>query len=317
MTRPTQNVYTGTAGIGPRTSAAGTTTATFPKPPAPGTGTTAPVPSFNPTQQSALDLLTATLNSWGLGALIGDLKNLIVAGDSNPDTLSLALSQTQAYKDRFAGNAARVARGLPELTPAQYIATEEQYANILQSYGLPKGFYDQHSDFTNFIGGDISPAELQARAQVAHDQYLNAPDDVKNLWSQYFGTKGDAIAAILDPNTATQIIQDRGQQVGIGGAAIQQGFNVSQSRAQQFQQAGVTLAGAQKAYAQIAQMAPTDQQIAQRFGTTFDQANEENSLLLNAAPDAQKRQVLYDSEQALFKGGSGADQNSLGVSQSY
>jgi hypothetical protein len=152
---------------------------------------------------------------------------------------------------------------------------------------------------------------------VAHDQYTAAPPETRALWEKYFGTKGDAIASILDPTVATQVIQDRGTQVAIGGAAAQQGFGVSQARAQQFQQNGVTLAGAQKAYSQIAQSLTTDQSIAQRFGTTFDQSQEENDLLLGKGDAAVKRATLYDSEKALFKGGSGATGTDLGVSQSY
>jgi hypothetical protein len=272
--------------------------------------------AWTSTDQNALDLLTQTLNSWGLGSLVKDLKGFIVSGDTSPDTLTLKLQQTDAYKQRFAGNEQRKALGLPELSPAQYIATEEQYYNILQSYGLPRGFYDKHTDFVDFIGKDISPAELDARAKIAHDQYMAAPETTKALWSQYFGGKGDAIAAILDPTVATQVIQDRSTQVGIGGAAAAQGLGVDQARAQQFQQGGVTIDGARKAYAQIAQSMPVDSQIAQRFGNqAFGQKQEEDSLLLNDATATQQRQSLYGAEEALFKGHGGADANSLGVSQ--
>lgn len=319
--------HTGTHATAPPPRPGGTTgpgsaTHTTPHP----VGTPAPKPPTPPKpvstglsagQQSVYDLMASTLASWGLTSLGAALKNLILKGDTAPDTLALALSQTAEYKQRFAGNAERVKNGLSELNPAQYIAMEEQYTNVLQAYGLPKGFYDSHSDFTNFIGKGISAAELQTRAQVAHDQYEAAPQATKALWSQYFGSKGDAIAAILDPDVATQVIQDRGSQVAIGGAAAQSGFGINQKRAQQFQQAGVTLSGAQKAYSQIAQSIGTDQNIAHRFGTTFDQSQEENDLLLGQGDAAVKRATLYDEEKSLFKGGGGATSEGLGVSQSY
>ena len=279
-----------------------------------GGGTT---PALTPDQSNAFALMSDTLTQWGLASLIPDLRNLIVQGDTNSDTLSLALSQTQAYKERFAGNEIRQQKGLPALTPAQYIATEEQYRNAMQAYGLPSGYFDKPQDFTNLIGNDVSPSEVAERAQVAHDQYLAAPDDWKSLWKSYGFTDGDAIASILDPNVGTQIIKDRAGQVAIGGAAADQGFAVSQQRAQQFQQQGVTLAGAQKAYAQIAQSLPTDSAIAQRFGTQFGQTQEENDLLLNSSTAAQTRNTLYHSEEALFKGTASADSNALGVSQAH
>lgn len=278
---------------------------------------TSPTINLDTTQQDAMSLMTQMLQSWGLGSLLPDLKQLIINGDTNSDTLSLALSQTQAYKQRFAANDIRVANGLPALSPAQYIATEEQYRNILQSYGLPAGFYDTPQDFTDFIAKDISPTEMDARAKIAHDQYVAAPDATKALWQSYGFSKGDAVAAILDPDVATSIIQDRAQQVAIGGAAAAQGFTVNQPRAQQFQQAGVTLSQAQQAYSQLSQSFGTDQQIAQRFGTTFDQTQEENSLLLNQGDAINKRQTLYDEEKSLFQGHGGADANTLGVSQEH
>jgi hypothetical protein len=272
-------------------------------------------PTLNQAQQGAYDLLASTLKSWGLGTLLPDLKGFILGGDTSPDTLSLKLSQTTAYKQRFAGNEERRKNGLPELNPAQYIGLEEQYSNVLRSYGLPAGFYDSHKDFTDFIGKDISPSEIQTRAQIAHDQYQAAPSYMRELWGQYFGGKGDAIAAILDPDTATSVIQDRAKQVGIGAAGAQYGFGVSANRAQQFAQSGVTLQGAQQAYRQIAAIHGQDQAIAQRFGQQFSQQTEENDLLLGDPAAAQKRRSLYGSEEALFQGRSGVDANTLGVSQ--
>jgi len=97
--------------------------------------------TLNKTESDIYALMSATLNAWGLSSLVASLKGFIIQGDTNADTLSLALSQTDAYKTRFAGNAIRVKNGMSELTPAQYLATEEQYRNTLQAWGLPRGFY--------------------------------------------------------------------------------------------------------------------------------------------------------------------------------
>lgn len=266
-------------------------------------------------QQNAFDLLTSQLQAWGLSSLQGDLRNLIVNGDTAADTLTLALSDTAAYKQRFAGNAIRVANGLQALTPAQYVATETQYRDILSSYGLPPGFYDSAQDLNDFIGKDISPSELDTRAKIAHDQYEAAPAEMKDMWNQYYGTKGDAIAAILDPNTAVATIQDRATQVQIGTSAAQNGLHVGQVRASQLQEAGVTAAQAQAGYGQIAQALPTDQAIANRFGTTFGQTDEENDVFLKQAAPGLARQTMYNEEEGLFKGHAGAKDTSLAVDQ--
>lgn len=265
---------------------------------------------------SASDMLKQTLIAWGLSSLLPHLQDYLKQGyDSN--TINLALQDTKEWKTRFAGNEQRKAAGLSVLSPAQYISMEEGYRNVMQSYGLPAGFYDKHDDFNNFIGKDISVNELQSRVQVAHDTFLNAPPEYQQMWHQYFGGTGDAIASILDPNVGTQVIADRAQQAQIGGTAKQNGFDVTAARAAQFQQHGTTVAQAQKAYSQIAQSLPTDQTIANRFGSTFNQTQEENDLLLGDAKAATQRQSMYSSENALFGGRPGADVNSGAVSQSY
>lgn len=267
-------------------------------------------------QQSVFDLMSQTLASWGLGTLAADLKKFIVAGDSAPDTLALALSQTAAYKQRFVGNDARQKAGLPALTPAQYIATEEQYNNLLRQYGTPAGFYDTPSDFTNFIANDVSPTELESRLKDAQSTFMNAPQEYKDAWRSYYGlTDGDAIASLLDPTHASvQDIHNQAQAVAIGGTAAQQGLGINRQRAEQFQQQGVTLQQAQQAYQSIAQNLSTDQAIAGRFGQTFGQTQEENDLLLGQGDATAQRRALYGAEQGLFGGHSGADQSSLASS---
>jgi hypothetical protein len=48
------------------------------------------------------------------------------------------LRGTDAYKKRFAANAARIAKGLGALSEAEYIGLEDQYQNIMRNYGLPQ-----------------------------------------------------------------------------------------------------------------------------------------------------------------------------------
>jgi hypothetical protein len=278
----------------------------------------ATAPTAQPT--SAADLLTNTLKEWGLSTLLPYVKDYLNKGYDST-TVNLYLQDTPQWKQRFAGNEIRKEKGLPVLSPAEYIGAEEQYSNVLKSYGLPKGFYDNHTDFVNFIGNDVSPTEVSERAKVAHDQYVAAPPEQKALWNQYYGP-GDAIAGILDPNVATQVIKDRAAAVGIGGAAATQGIAVSGARAASLAQHQVTLAQAQNAYQQVAQYGQTDQAIGQRFGVQPDgtaaygsTTEEENRLLLGNGAEAAKATVANASERGLFTGHPGATQQSIGVSQ--
>lgn len=275
-------------------------------------------PKLNHQQQSIWDFMDSLLKSWGIPQLGNDLKKIITEGMTTQNEITLALSQTHAYKVRFAGNELRAKKGLAQLLPAQYIQLENSYRDVLRAYGMPQGFYDQHKDFEQLIGNDISPSELQTRAQIAHDQYMAAPDYVKNLWNQYFGTKGDAIASILDPKRAMSVIQDRANMVAMGGAAHQSGFgNLNAQDARRLVQAGVTTTQGESGFANIADTMNTDQEIAKRFGTHFGKEAEIGSTFGLDPNAVQKRKTLYDEEQGLFAGQSVSNPNAFGVSQSY
>jgi hypothetical protein len=274
---------------------------------------------LNSGQQSAYDLMNDTLKKWGLGSLSGDLRKLIVSGDTNPDTLSLALAQTDAYKKRFAGNAARVKAGLSELSPAEYIGLEGQYKQILSQFGIPKGFYDSQAETDAWIAGDVSPSEMADRAKAVSDLVFNSPKEAMQAWNQYYGGgTGGAIAGILDPTKAEPLVLQHATAAGIGGQALTQGLTLGKNRAEEFAQNGVTIDSARQAYAQIAGRLSTDQTLSGRFGQTFGQTEEENATLLGSGADLQKQAALYSMESGEFGGrAGGATEGSVSVSDSY
>lgn len=286
----------------------------------PVTSTAPSLPSAQLTtdQSGAYALMMQTLASWGLTALAPDLKNFIINGDSSPDTLALDLSQTAAYKQRFSANAARVKAGLRELTPAEYIANEEQYRNILTQYGMPKGFYDTTSDLDKWIAGDVSPAELQDRVQAAADLVYNSPPEAQQAWNQFYGGgQGGAIAAILDPAKAAPLVEQQVAAAQIGGAALAAGFKANAGSAQKYASEGVTLAQARSAYSQIAQRMPTDQSVGARFGMQMGQQQEEAATFEGDASALRNQHTLYAEEQSLFGGHGGGTVNTGDKGQNF
>lgn len=270
----------------------------------------------DPTTQSALDLLKSTLHSWGLDSLYTDATNFVTQGYS-ADEITLRLADTDAYKTRFAGNAAREAKGLAVLSPAAYIGLEDSYSDIMRQYGLPAGFYDSKAESDNFIGNDVSATELDSRVQLAQSTYLSADNATKSFWQTSGLSGGDAIASILDPTAALPLVTQKATAATIGGAAANQGVTTTGDRAMQFAQAGVTLADAKKAYQDIATNQATQAQVAQRFGTSFGQTDFENADLLGDAAASSKQSTVNAEEVGLFGGHAGADAASLSVSGSY
>jgi len=266
-----------------------------------------------PAQTSAIAWFRSLLSSWGIAELVPDAQKLILQG-LGADAVTLQLQETDAYKKRFAGNEIRRKKGLAVLSPAEYVANETSYAQVLRQFGLPKGFYDSRDDYTKWIAADVSPAELAERATEAQDLFFTGPEENRRWWLENIGgTVGEAIAGILDPAVAEPLVKRRVAAARIGGGALGQGLAVGQAQAEYFAGQGVTAAQARAGYTDIAQALPVDQAIAQRFGTSIGQAEEEAAVFggAGAADAEEKKRRLAASEAGLFGGRPGADSSSL------
>lgn len=268
----------------------------------------------SPTQQSASALLRDMLTQWGIGELYKDAFSLIKQGlDEN--AVLIQLQNTDAYKKRFAGNELRRKAGLSVLSPAEYVATETSYKDVLRQNGLPAGFYDKSDDLTKFIANDVSPQELSQRAETAQRMWLSGNEDYKSVWRDYYGlSDGDAIASILDPKTALPIIQQKMTATQIGAAAQRQGLDVDKARSEFLTAQGIDEAAAQKGYAAVGAELSDTSNIAQRFGQSFTQTDAENADLLGLASAQRKKKDLFNSEASLFAQSSGSQSSSLSKS---
>lgn len=265
----------------------------------------------SPINPSARDILVNTLREWGLAELTGDLDRLIKDGLDAP-AVQLRLSETDAYKRRFAGNDERKKKGLPVLSPAEYIAAETSYKTVLRSYGLPASFYDSQDDFHQFIGNDVSPDELNDRAGIAQQVWLSNDAPTRDAWRSFYGlSDGAAIASILDPDRALPVVQRMANAARFGGLATSQGLEADRGRLEQYADTGVSADTVAGAFSKIAQTQGADDRIAQRFGTTLSQAEKEAELIKGDATAANKRERLYRDETALFQGRGGADTGAL------
>jgi len=139
---------------------------------------------------------------------------------NNPDALIFSLREQQAYKTRFAGNKARADKGLSELDPGSYIALEDNYRRLMQSNGLPPGFYDQTDDFTKLIEGDVSAQELQDRVQNGFRAVQDADPEVKRQMQELYNVNEAGLAAyFLDPTKAAPILTRQAEAAKISARA--------------------------------------------------------------------------------------------------
>lgn len=270
-------------------------------------------------QRDAYAMLSDLFTGYGLGSLAPKIYDYVKQG-YGADVISLLLQDTAEYKARFAGNEARRKAGLAVLTPAQYLATEAAYRQILSSAGLPKGFYDSPSDYTNWIAGDVSPTEIKDRVDKAV-AVSNGNPELKQAMKQMYGVSdGDIAAYFLDQSTAAPILAQREQAAEIAAAALARGFAVG-SNAERFAAQGITTSQAQQGYGIAQQEFNPLQQIANRFGEQWTQGEAELSVFAQgqaqqpggeAASDKARR--LASQERAMFSGRGGIGSTSLGSS---
>lgn len=252
----------------------------------------------------AYELLTRMLNDWGITDLGSTVQEILVEGYS-PDVAELRLRDTPQYKTRFKANDDRIRKGLPALSPAEYIATERAYISTAREFGLPEGFYDQQSDFEKWLSTDVSPAEFRERAQAASQAYIQASDDVKQQWTDLYGlTPGDAVASFLDQNRAVDLLRKRAQATNIAAEAqraFEGQYQITSQRAEQLADAGVSTGQAQKAYREVASRSDRDAFLGRLSGQDFTRGEAEDELLLDDAKAATERGKIYDAEKGRFQ----------------
>jgi hypothetical protein len=272
-------------------------------------------------RQSAYDLLYSQFKTYGLESLVEPLKGLITTGVS-PAEFTIKLRDTDAYKKRFAANAARVQKGLRALDEAEYIALEDQYQNVMRNYGLPSSYYEKGAmgvqpGFTNLIAGNVSAAELESRVQQAVDVVEKGPKEYVDAIKQFYPdiSRGDLLAYVLDPEKALTKIQARIGAAKIGGEYLRGGLTTDVARAEELQRQGVTAEAARQGVQAVQALAPRGGMLADIYQTgPYGQAQVEEEVYGLAGADRAKklREKLAGLEKGSFSGSSGVSQGALG-----
>ena len=270
---------------------------------------------------SAFNILRMEFEQYGLGSLVDSISNLLTDG-TPPSEFGLRLRGTKAYQDRFKGNEARIAAGLSALSPAEYVALEDQYQNIMRNAGLPSSYYTKDKTgkqpgFEKFIGGDVSALELQDRISTAQSRVINANPEVTSALKQFYPdiTDGDILAYTLDPAQGLESIKRKVTAAEIGGAALSQtGLTTSLARAEQLQRYGVDKVAATSGYSTIGAGLQRGSQLAAIYEESpYTQATAEEEIfnIPGAAKAREKRQKITGLEKATFGGQSGISSGAL------
>jgi len=265
-------------------------------------------------RQSAYDLLFQQFDAYGLGALVSPLKGLIESGIS-PAEFTIKLRETDAYKKRFAANSSRIQKGLRAISEAEYIGLEDQYQDVMRRYGLPDTYYargdmGRQEGFEKFIGGDVSPVELEDRIQTAQNRVINTNPEVSKALREFYPeiTGGDILAYALDPAQAINNIKRKVGAAEIGAGAMQAGLQTGLARAEELQRYGVTKESAQQGFGVISSGLERGRQLSNIYQQP-DYTQQVAETEVFALPDAEKarrqRRKLGQLETATFSGSTG------------
>jgi len=260
--------------------------------------------------RDAFAATTAIFKTYGLDSLAGKVYEYAKQGYS-PDTIQILLQDTQEYKTRFAGNELRKAAGLAVLNPAEYLSLESSFQQIMQSAGLPKGFYDQTSDFSTWIGKNVSAAEIQNRVDLATQATTLANPQYRQALNQLGVDNEHLTAYFLDPTKALPYLQKAAATAQLGAEALRNNLAFDTSYAEQLATQGITADQARQGYQQIAGELDTLKALGGVYGEQYDQRTSEEALFGGDKDAVAKQRRLLSQERGAFSGSAGSARGGL------
>lgn len=256
------------------------------------------------TERDAFMAVNALFKNFGLESLAGKIFEYVKNGYS-PDTISILLQDTSEYKQRFVGNEARKKAGLPVLSPAEYLATESAYRQVMESAGLPKGFYDQYTDFADFMAKNVSPAEVKDRVDMAVRATTLADENVKQALKQMGIAEGDMVAYWLDKDKSMPFLVKAQATAQIGAQALAQKLTFDQRYAESLAQRGITAEQAAQGYSAIANELQNIETLGSIYGAQWNQRLSEQAMFEGNAQALATKRKLASQERGAFGGAAG------------
>ena len=312
--------------------------------PKPGTGATPKPPTETPGERAAREAIeaearrqaaattaaagaasasaAALLTEYGLEDLIGIVDGWIRGGLSLEEAMlqlrNPASDAGKIFDARFPAIQLRRKDGLAPLSPGEYVAYERRARQIMESAGLPKGFYDSRDDFTGFLVRDWSTEELSARVTEGFVEVANAPAEVRDAFGQFFGASGDAALAsyFLDPGKSLPVLSEIVNTAKVGGAGRQYGFHVNADKARQVAQTGATFAQARAGFSTLSEMGSLfDETVGEGIGNDLAAEREGVDAVFGTDQGQAKKKVLgrLDERVAAMSGAGGGAANESGA----
>lgn len=261
-------------------------------------------------QENAYILLQQMLSDWGLDSLAPEVLRLLQEGYTQTQ-IPVLLQDTDTYKQRFSANEIRRQKGLQVLSPSEYLQTERAYRQVMSQAGLPEGFYDQPSDFKDWIGLDVSPTEVQRRVNEAVDATSRIDAQTQAAFMDYYGLgQSELMAFILDANRGRDAINRVVHGGRIAGAARGYGVDLTRDQAERF--GAMSTEDYVGQAQQFGRLAGVGQRLSGLYGGEDYGAEDAASEVFGGSTDAErKRKNLVSRERAEFASSGGPARQAL------
>jgi hypothetical protein len=286
-------------------------------------GTSLPGGNIDKNTRDAYAILEDTFKAYGLETLVPTIRGYMES-NLGAEQAKLQLKQEKVYKERFAGNTARLNAGLNALSESDYLGLEDYYSQTMNEYGLGSYFgADRNArikSMADIIGGDVSPAEFKSRVSTVVERVNNSDPGIKTQLKDFYNISDtDLVNYFLNPAQTLPKLQEKVTAAEIGTAAISQGLGTSMASAEDLARFGVDRATAIKGYSTIGSIVPEAQKLSDIYGEAkidYTQKTAEEEVFKGNASAARKRRQLAQLEQASFSGKSGLGSQAAGLNRS-
>lgn len=253
------------------------------------------------------------------GADIEAIIRAAVIDGITPDQISLVLPDIQntgTWNTRFPGWKSRVTNGYNQISVGEYLNLENTYHRILESAGLPAGFYDSPGDFGNWIANNVSPQEIQSRVDLAMDAVRQVDPTARSLLTKFYGvTAGDLASYFLDQDRALPTLDRQYKAVNVAKFAQRNGLQVFDAAYyEDLVDQGVTDSEAAQGYSVAKTLTDTFGRLGDIYGMDYTQKDAEGDVFFNRS---DKRRKLAAYERASFSGRSAGATGSVNRGTGY
>jgi hypothetical protein len=266
-------------------------------------------------QRDARARIGSVLAEYGLESMADWVWQQILDGKSDTEVLQ-DLRNTPEFKKRFPAIEERRAKGLNAISPGEYVAYERQARQLFRAAGLPGGFYDSNDDFTRYIAGDMSLAELNDRIGLARRASFEVDPEVRATLSRDYGiSDGDLTAWFLDDKVAQPLLEKRFAAGEIGAAAVRSGFGrTSRGENESLAGLGINPEQAQEGFGTLAGLRELTVGLPGQREAAISRDEQIGAAFRSDAKARAKIETRRSQRQATFRGGGGFASDRDGMS---